>query len=330
MTDTMIRIKEKIKSFISRYFKPTLKFVFIIGVLTGAWFGFVYLVGKPPIDTTPALVMVWISAIILLLAVFPKIFDRIKRLKVKDFEIELQETVKKTSEEDFISMDELDDYVFSQKGSFRNLTNILRQARRNPNKPILLTANLRDGHYISTPMLFVYLFFLDLIGSSVIVLFVSSRTSLKNLKDISKKKIVGLVSGKTALRIFYNRFPHFYKIFDVSRNSNVSFEDLFRRGRLRDEIDDHLFYRSYEMLREHRLEESEYLTEDDVMAWFSDHLNVKAIDLNATDSDIIKQAIENGDEFLIILKDNTLRSVIALCKITKNISAKVFDDIMKK
>jgi hypothetical protein len=319
---------QKFKSFISRHFKPALKFIFIIGVLAGAWVGFLYLVDKPPIDTTPALVMVWISAIILLIAVFPKIFDKIKRLKVKDFEIELQETVKRTSEEDFISMDELDDYVFSQKGSFRNLTDILRQAKRNPKKPILLTANLRDGRYISTPMLFVYLFFLDLIGSSVMVLFVSSRNSLRSLKDISRKKILGLTSGKTALRIFYDRFPHFYRIFDVSRNSNVSFEEMFRRGKLPDGIDDHLFHRCYEMLREHRLEESEYLTEDDVLTWFSDQLNIKAVDLDATDSTIIKRAIENGDEFVIILKDNTLRSVIALCKITKNISAKVFDNIM--
>ena len=84
-------------------------------------------------------------------------------------------------------MIELDEYVFSQKGNFKNLNTLLREARQKPSKPILLVVNLRDGEYISIPMLFIYLFFLDLFGSSITVLFINNRNKLSTISDLKEK-----------------------------------------------------------------------------------------------------------------------------------------------
>lgn len=327
----MKKFFQSLKALVVKYYKAVLKFVFIILIIAVAWYGFLYLVGDPPIDTTPALLMVWISVIVLLFALFPKVFDRIKRLKLKDFEVELSETVKKQTEEDFISMDEVNDYVFSQKGDFRNLIDIVRQARRNPDKPILLTVNVRDGDYISIPMLFIYLFFLDMVSNTLNVLFFSSRRPVRNFSDISRSSLIGIISGKKVIKTFYNRFPWLYRIFEFERFSNIRMEDFLRRDFFREHPSDSMFRRCYDFLREHRRNEREFLTEGDVVAWFEKDLNNKIIDLDNIESNkqAIKDAIEKGDEFLIILENRAFRSVIAVCKVTRNISLKVFENVKK-
>ena len=60
-------------------------FIFICIILSAAWYGFLFLVGNPPIATTPALIMVWVSVILLVISIFPKIFDKIKKVKIKVF-----------------------------------------------------------------------------------------------------------------------------------------------------------------------------------------------------------------------------------------------------
>jgi hypothetical protein len=57
-------------------------------VLAGVWYGFVKLIVRFSIGPTPALIMVWASAVVLFLAFFPHLLDKIKRVKIKDFELE--------------------------------------------------------------------------------------------------------------------------------------------------------------------------------------------------------------------------------------------------
>lgn len=327
----MKKFFQRLQNLILKYYKVAFKFAFIILIIASAWYGFIYLVGKPPIATTPALIMVWLSVLVLFLTLFPKIFDRIKRLKVKDFEIELQESVKRsTAEEDFISMDEFDDYVFSQKGDFRNLNRILRDARRFPEKQILLTVNLRNGHYISILMLFIYLFFMDIIGNPVNILFISSKRPIKNFSDITQKSILGIVSGKKAMKIFYDRFPWLMRIFDFGKFSDMRIDKFFRRGFK--EFPSEMFFRDcYMYLRENRNNENEYLTEEDVVSWFGKDLNSRIVDLDDIESNNlnIKNAIEQGDDFLLIIKNRAFKSAVAVCKVTRNISSKVLTNIVK-
>lgn len=322
----------KIKNAIVKYYKPFFKFLFILFVLAMAWYGFIFLVGHPPIDYTPALIMVWLSVFIIFLALFPKILDRIKRFKLKDFEIELQESVKKsTAEEDFISMDEFDDYVFSQKGDFRNLTQILKEAKRNPDKQILLTVNLRDGDYISIPMLFVYIFFMDLIGNPVNILFITSKKPIRHFSDITQKSILGIIPGKKAIKIFYDHFPWLMKIFEFGRFPDITLGKSFHRDYMKKFRKESFFRNCYQFLREDRFDESEFLTEEDVISWFGKDLDTRTVNLDDIElnNQKIKDAIEQGDDFLIIIKNSSFRSVVAVCKVTRNISSKILTNIIK-
>lgn len=151
------RVSVRLGNFLAPMLKPLFRFLGVSAILASGWYAFLSLVSQPPIDATPVLIMIWSSVIVLLFALFPRILDRVKKFKVKDFEIELQDTVARSTSEDYISFSDLDEYTFSQKGDFRNLEDILEQAIRQPSKPILLVANLRDGEYISIPMLFIYL-----------------------------------------------------------------------------------------------------------------------------------------------------------------------------
>jgi len=325
------KLLQSLKSLILKYYEVVLKFIFIIVIITAAWYGFLYLVGGPPIDATQALLMVWISVIVLLFVLFPKIFDRIKRLKLKDFEIELSETVKKYSEEDFISLDEVNDYIFSQKENFRNLVNIAKQARQNPDKQILLTVNLGSGDYISIPMLFIYLFFLNTVSNTLNVLFFSSKQSITNFTDISQSSLIGIISGRKVIKTFYNRFPWLYRIFEFERFSETRMEDFVKRDLFIGDYGEKLFRRCYDFLQEYSRNEREFLRKRDVVAWFKKDLNNKIMDLDNIESikQAVKDAIEMGDEFLIILENKAFRSVIAVCKVTRNISLKVFENIKK-
>ena len=327
----MKKLLQSLKNLILKYYEVVLKFVFIIVIIIAAWYGFLYLVGDPPIDATQALLMVWISVIVFLFVLFPKIFDRIKRLKLKDFEIELSETVKKYSEKDFISMDEVNDYIFSQKEDFRNLVNIAKQARRNPEKQILLTVNLRGGDYISITMLFIYLFFLEMASNNLNVLFFSSRKSIRNFSDISQNSIIGVISGKKVIKTLYGRFAWLYKIFEFEGFSKIEMNDFLTRGIFIEQPGESLFHRCFYFLRENQRNEREFLRKRDVIAWYKKELNNKIMDLDDIESNkqAVKDAIEKGDEFLIVSENKAFRSVIAVCKVTRNISLKVFKNIKK-
>lgn len=206
--------------------KPVLQrittFLLVSAIVACAWFVFISIVAPLPISTTPALIMVWLSFFILFFVLFPNLLDKVKKIKVKDFELELQETVVKATSRDFLSVPDLDKHIFSTKGDYRNLSNIMEQASRVPDKPVLLVVNVRNNHYISIPMLFIYLFFLDLIGASVNVLFVSSSQSIRDLSDIRRPHLLGAVLGKKVMRVFLERFPRLTRIFDFRKfNDNI-------------------------------------------------------------------------------------------------------------
>lgn len=99
----------KVRTVVSRFwqflaprFKPSFRFVGVSTILAAGWYAFLSLVSQPPIDATPVLIMIWSSVLVLLFALFPKILDRVKRFKLKDFEIELQDTVARSTPEDYI------------------------------------------------------------------------------------------------------------------------------------------------------------------------------------------------------------------------------------
>ena len=239
----------------------------------------------------------------------------------------------KVTSKDVLSVSDLDEHIFSTKGDFRSLANILQQATRFPDKPVLLVANLREGDYISIPMLFVYLFFLDVVGSSVTVLFVSSRRRIRSLSDIQQNFILGAVSAKKIIRVFQERFPRFYRIYDFSRfNDNITFEDFFRTGRFNDGRFEHFFRRISDVIQDLETNRGRYLSERDVENWFKGDISKHAIEFSISGSDVkeIRQALLRDDEFILVLRDNKLNSVVSVCFLTRDMSAKVLEGLTAK
>ncbi len=317
--------------------KPVLKritiFLLVTAIVACAWFAFISIVAPLPISTTPALIMVWVSFFILFFVLFPNLLDKVKKIKVKDFELELQETVVKATSRDFLSISDFDEHIFSTKGDFRNLSKIIEQAIRVPDKPVLLMVNLRDDQYISIPMLFTYLFFLDLVGASVTVLFISSQHSIRILSDIRQESILGAILGKKVMRVFLEHFPRLSRIFEFRRfNDNISFEDFFRSGSFCGEKFEHFFHNMSGVIHDLGTNRSEYLSKRDVENWFRGYLSQHKVQLSVSDIDIkeIRQAVSKDDDFVLVLQDSKLNSIVSVCLLTKDMSRKLLDSLTVK
>ena len=319
-------------------FKSLLKRVFpflaVVAIVAGAWFAFFSIVTSPPIDTTPALIMVWVSVVVILSALFPSVLERIKKIKVMDFELELQDAVAAARSDEYISIDELDDRIFSTKGGLRNLADIMELVIRFPTRHVLLAVNLRNGHHIFIPVLFIYLFFLDLLGASVTVIFVNSRRKIKKVSDIRDDDIVGAISGKKVLQSFLIRFPRLYRIFDSRGfNEDIGFEELFRGGVLSGRVElERLLSRLLAKLLDHEKRRNDYLSVKDVENWFRFDLNTHAVKSTMAPQDVqeIRKAIVEGNELLLVFSDDGLESVISICALTRDVASKAIQELDDK
>lgn len=318
--------------FLKSIFKPLVRFLVISLVLAAGWLAFIVLV-RIPIDAIPVLIMVWLTIIILLFALFPRILDRVKRFKFKDFEIEFQDTVAKSAYDDYISLADLDEYNFSQKGDFHNLKNILRQVINQPSKPILLVVNLKDGSYVSIPMLFIYIFFIDIFSKDITILFISTEKRLKDIVDIAADSIIGAVSGKMVLQTFYRKLPYLFRIFEFSKSDDdyslFIFEELLMSNNI-----EYLKYKPnfkniYNFIKEYHSDRSEFLSEQDVNNWFKGKLNCRKVDaiLDSRNLKTVREALSQGEEYMLLIKDGGLEAVISLCKFSKILSKKVLADM---
>lgn len=289
-------------------------------VLFGVWYGFLKLVHRFSVGTTPALIMVWASAFVLLLVFFPNLLDRIKRIKIKDFELELQEAVQQSPNQ-WITPDDLDGGGLpGQKGDWENLRRLLERTREQSTKGVLLVVNVRDGYNISIPMLFVYLHFLELYAESTAVLFVSQRGMRETFKleDIRRNKIVGIVDGKNVLTDLLRRFPF---LVAAIQEAHVFQEDGFPNENALDLLLDRL--------RQREFQAQEFLSAGKVRDWFSDELSVGTIDFHVGSFDLsrVQEALAKGEQHLIVLNNGRLTSVIAVCVLAKRISLKTLSSI---
>jgi hypothetical protein len=322
-------IYQNVRQFIRPYNKRIIYFVAVSLILLVAWLLFLYLVFAPPIGTTPALIMVWASVAVLLVVVFPGIFDRVKRIKAKDFELELQETVDKASSRGFVSISEINRPFFSDKDDFVNLTRIISSALRFPDKPVLLVVNLKDDKYISIIMLQIYLFFLDLIAGSVFVLFISAKRKTKSISDIEKTSIIGAASGEKVKQTFFQRFPELYRIFDF-RNSTpeITVEQIVRTKVFLDPELTNYFQNIYNIFYESEHNIPEYLTKRDVEDWFWGQLSNHTIELSISVSDLktIRKALMKENDFIMVYENGSLVSLIPLCRLANDIAGKAIAD----
>jgi hypothetical protein len=305
------------------------------GVLTAAWCGFVWFVGEPPIEATPALIMIWASVVLLLLALFPNVIAGIKRVKFGDYEVEFRDSISEVSAREFISPADLEgELPFADKRDFGSLRSLLQQADLQPGIPTLLVVNVReqDNRHISVSMLFTYLFFLDMFSLSTVVLFVDQRGPLDRLSDIERGAVIGASSGKKILWVFYRRFPTLLDLFRCQgyasaeppvdhgpsrAPSQVLIESLSSRARQR-------LQGACEEER-NRSDRADYLSARDVAMWFRGFLSTKSIDasLSKDDVKVVRSAIEADDEFVLLYKDGRVKNVVVLCELASTLTGRL-------
>lgn len=302
----------------------------VSAIVIGAWLQFFAIVAPPPIETTPALIMIWASAALLLLALFPRMLDRIKRIKISDFELEFQDAVAKATAKDSTLVPRVEEQTFAQKGTFDDLASILREVERSPSKPVLLHVNIDRDDLVSIPMLFIYLFVLDLVGSSTIVLFVRSGRLNRTSSGIFADEIVGAVPGKTVMRVFLERVPALYRIYGSNAVRVFSENRMNPDGAKIADLGS-IFFRDF---RGSILEDGtdRYLTVGQVQNWFRGDMSTQTIqkELSATDLQAIRDAIVRGDEYLLVLDAERLNAVITLCSLMSSVTTRLWDESVEK
>lgn len=302
-------------------------FLLVSGALFGAWKLFLLIVKVPPIETTPAMIMIWISFAVIIVALFPDLLDKIKKVKFKDFEIELQESVTKATSLDYLSGSDGPDYHFSDKANFRNLADLFLLAKRSPEKPILLLVNVRSNRSISIPALFIYLYFLDLYNSNVVCLFISTRSQFENWRDINKEEVIGVVEGKKTLQALLSHFPRLIRMVSKDEISIPAEMELFSKNRLVN-----YFSMIYEERGRLEFDNNEFLSQNDVRNYFISYLNEEEINYETSKEDekTVLNAIIKEKKYLIVYKGNKLYSIIPLELISNDISKKVLQDMFKE
>jgi hypothetical protein len=317
-------------------------FIFIAALLGGAWIVFLSLIDKPPLETTPALIMIWASLGVLILAAFPKILNRIKKLKVGDIEVELLDAISKSNFQNYITVaDEGGRSIIAEKGDPRDLQTIMARIMHQKNTPVLLTVNLENE--ISRAFLLVYILLIDLFSESVI-LFVSKRNHIiRSLSDIRVQEIVGVISGRKLINEYFGRFPSLLRLFNS--NNNYPVENVYVSKALVNVPSTEIIQRLYELCtinidrdlveeeREGRNHKSYYgsLRKDEVENWLFTKLSKKSIErlLEKDDIENLIQSLVDHDEFLLIVDNKRLSSVTRVEEMTNIISKKLLSQIQK-
>jgi len=333
--DWLDRIADGLLGVSKRYYKGGA----LILILAGVWYGFIRLVEHPPLDTTSVMIMLWSTAVILVLALFPSIFDLIKKIKIGDIEIELKDVISKSSPQDYITTTEISGTsIYAQKGDARNLQTILTEMMQEPGKPILLTVNL--GRAISKTFLFVYVFLIELFSASVVV-FVVKRSQLRNINDLKETDVSGVISGQRLINAYLRRFPSLLRIF-YGRTNGFGDNAYASAGLVQipsEEIIETV-YNLCEMQIENDLaregrgdfereNRSELLNKREIETWLKDKLDSKFIDksFGKNDLDVLRQCIISSDEFVILTENKKIVSVTRVETLTRNISKNLLTQI---
>jgi len=300
--------------------------VLVAAMILGAvWITFLTLVAGRKFEPEPVLVMVWLSALVAILALDPSLLGAIKAIKLGELiEIELRESLAESSSEGFTVPDQADHGILGPKEGAHALVRLLNRVRANPSKPVLLTANLREDDSISKCMLFIYLWFLQHVAPSVVVLFFAAphRAAEAQAETIHSSDIIGAASGRTLLRVFQSRYSGLAGIAcfgETQQADRHHFEAFLRHGEVPPEI-------FFEHRRSHLVHAAELdgdrLSRENVADWFGSRLSTRKVEAGRASLDVkeITRALERGEEFVITVRDGLFRSVVQVSKLSRQIA----------
>lgn len=303
-----------------KQFSSLWRFLLMILIIAGCWYGFIRITGNPPYDPTHSLIMVWVSAALLILAGFPNILRQVKRIKVKDFEIELFESIDKSITTELLSIQEGSESIYGRKGDLRTLLGLVQQARQNPGKPVLLTVNLDPDyfHEIIISKLYLYLLAFEEINHPVIVLFTEIRREQIKITQLNMTEIIGTISGK--------------RLKDALRGSEPSLAEVDNQMGPQDMP---LVYRITKIWK--NLDEIMNVGNNGEPNIFNRYIlkNMLGNDLKTSFLQIdqlteskgtLIKSLRNDDEYIILLKDDEVSSILMLDKFAREFTSKALSD----
>lgn len=325
----------------SRKFQAFYRFAAILTILALTWGGFIWLTKAPPVDATPSLLMVWATAIVLLLAFFPSVLSNVGKLKVGDVELELRDSVKSANAQKFISVSDLSNaYQMTTQRDAGGLQTILARALESPGKPVLLVIDLQEQK-ITRAFLFAFLMLMDLLSELVIVAFAAPRKTATEPGNLNIADIVGLVSGKKLLHAYHRRFPSLMNIFIRDKGINSVLEPngffqtpsselilgLYDQCRVQISQDIQSEKGRYTELTHPEMDER--LSRQEVEKWLKELLNYRVVNdsLQAGDVVIIHQALAEKDDFVIVAANGGFKSALVIDDFSRLIAHKALGSL---
>lgn len=317
-------------------FERVYRFVAILIILGMAWVGFVWLTQAPPVDALPSLLMVWATAIVLLLAFFPSVLGNVGKLKVGEVEFELRDTVKTANTQNFVSVSDLSSaYQMTSQGDAGGLQAILARALEAPGRPVLLVIDLHEQK-ITRAFLFAFLMLMDLLSERVIVVFAAPRKRAKDPGDLNIADIVGVISGKKLLLAYYRRFPSLMNIFVREKGIGSVLESsglvqtpsseliLALYDQCRAQISQDIQNEKGRYAELEHPEMDERLSRREVEKWLGNALNRRVVDVALLPADIatIHQALEEKNEYALVSGNGGFKSALALDEFSRVIAHK--------
>jgi hypothetical protein len=319
------------------------RFIAILIILGLAWVGFVWLTQAPPVDALPALLMVWATAIVILLAFFPSVLSRVGKLKVGELEFELRDSVKSANTQNFVSVSDLSSaYQMTSQRDAGGLQTILARTLEAPGKPVLLMIDLQEKK-ITRAFLFAFLMLMDLLSERVIVTFTAPRKTTKEPGDLNIADIVGMISGKKLLLAYYRRFPSLMNIFIREKGIGSVLESsglvqtpsseliLALYDQCRMQISQDIQNEKGRYIELEHPDMDECLSRREVEKWLGDSLNRQVVDVSLQPADVatIHQALEEKNDYVIVAANGGFKSVLALDEFSQAIAHKVLGSMVE-
>ncbi|HQU72244.1 MAG TPA: hypothetical protein PKV71_06655 [Calditrichia bacterium] len=294
-------------------------------LLFGAWFLFLRLTAPLPLESTPALIMVWGTFLILVLAIYPRFWQRLTKFKLGDVELAFAEKMQEASAATLISIPEAGPSEFGKRDA-KQMQDLLDRIRLSPGQSQMIFFNVYpDIKEVKVFVAFIILFYMELAGADTVVVFYKSDRPINRYRDLYPNEVWGAIDGGTAIRLLLQHDPDLRQYIDPQRLSMEGGIDAIlgsflaevqQRENALSGVTREIFNTAGEMIGQ---EEAPTLDGKLVHKVFTPYLNTRFIgpQLDAGDREILKEVILRREDFVLVEKNGRLYSVIRLCDISR-------------
>lgn len=300
-------------------------------VLLPVWIGFLYLIRAQPVDPANALIMVWLTALVMILACLPEIFALFKRVKWGDVELELRDTLRDADSE-FHTIQNLDDrFIFTLKKGLDELADLVKRIATRPETPVLMKIDVGHGQ-VSWPVLYTYVIVLETLGAPIRLLFLDSSEataasglSQRRPRHMPVSNILGVLSGRRFLIVCQSRWPALKMLLlsvgwqshqNLASSEELGF-DSHNLARLCDRVRA-VMERDFNDLQQLGVR----LSCQQFQEWLADEADrlIVDVELGSRDLGVIEKALRQRRKFLIAALGSEFHSVVAVCTLTRHVA----------